>query len=70
MPEQWINIWSPLDIISGALDDYDITGVPDRENKGVQNKIDNDVDCPLLAHNQYWENDLFMRILYDECRKG
>ena len=36
----WTNIWSPMDIISGALDYYDDPGMPLNNPQRVQNLID------------------------------
>jgi hypothetical protein len=52
----WINVYSRSDIISGSLKFYDVPGthVP----PGVQNLIDKDAVVPLVAHVDYWKNDL------------
>jgi hypothetical protein len=60
----WINIWSRMDIISGSLDYYDDPVVPAADPKHVQNMIDPQARRPLLAHVQYWDNDLLRKQLY------
>ena len=48
----WINIYSPWDIISGALNYYD---VPDqRDPRAVQNRPDPEATTLLAAHTEYW----------------
>ena len=61
---EWINIWSRMDIISGALDYYDDPVVGPNNPQHVQNMIDPDARTPLLAHLQYWTNELLRRQLY------
>ena len=58
----WVNIWSPADIISGDLDFYDDLG----KSKGreVDNVVDTRATTPLLAHVEYWKNDLLFERLY------
>jgi hypothetical protein len=62
----WINISSPMDIISGKLDYYDDPGVGPREPQHVQNLIDRQAWIPIAAHNQYWTKKLLRKILYTE----
>jgi hypothetical protein len=62
---RWINLWSPMDIISGALGYYD--AIPADHALHVKNIIDPQARIPLKAHVQYWRNDLFRRTLHDEC---
>jgi len=60
----WINLWSPMDIISGALDYYDD---PDRQSTGpecVRNTIDWGAWVPLYAHVQYWRSKRLRKHLY------
>jgi len=45
-PAQWVNVWSPQDIISGPLDYYG----------QVENDRDPAAATPLAAHVQYWDN--------------
>jgi hypothetical protein len=52
----WVNVYSRNDIISGSLKFYDVPNmtVP----PGVQNLPDKDATVPLVAHVDYWKNDL------------
>lgn len=63
-PERWINLYSWMDIISGRLRFYD-----DPEGQGnsrnVRNLYDRQAILPLAAHTEYWGNDLFADILYE-----
>jgi hypothetical protein len=56
-PKEWINIWSPQDILGGKLDFYDL--------RCCENKPDSDASTPLVAHTQFWDNHL----LYDHIRR-
>jgi len=60
----WVNIWSPMDIISGALDYYDDPSVPPCDPRHVQNKRDPSASFPILAHVQYWGNACLRETLY------
>jgi hypothetical protein len=65
-PQGWINIYSPADIISGAVNYYHLPageGAPDQRT--VDNCVDYEANWPLLAHNQYWENRRLRQVLYD-----
>jgi hypothetical protein len=62
-PAQWINIYSPWDIISGRLDLYDLPGAP--IPPGVDNRPDPDATTLLMAHTEYWNDTLLVRTLYD-----
>ncbi len=65
---RWINIHAPADIISGHLDYYDVPETDKDDVKGfnpVFNKIDPEATTPLLAHVQYWENEMLHEELYD-----
>lgn len=52
----WVNVWSPVDIVSGELDFYD-----DSTARGysaatrVLNVRDEQASTPLVAHTQYWK---------------
>ena len=50
----WVNVYSRNDIISGALEFYDLPGtaIP----PGVKNVKDEDAFVPLVAHVDYWGN--------------
>jgi hypothetical protein len=60
----WVNIWSPMDIISGALDYYDDPKVLGSDPRHVQNEVDREATRPLLAHVQYWGNERLRETLY------
>ena len=59
-PRRWINIWSPLDWISGPVNYYEDPAAP-----FVENHEDPDARLPLVAHTHYWTNAFFARTLYD-----
>jgi hypothetical protein len=59
-PQRWINIWSPLDWISGPVNYYDDPAAP-----FVENHEDPDARLPLVAHTHYWSNAFLARTLYD-----
>lgn len=62
---QWINMWSPMDIISGALNYYD-------DPRGGTNPVHNVINwaawVPFYAHVQYWDSKPFRKLLYDAVR--
>ena len=72
-PEEWVNLYSKSDIISGALDYYDtpdkhdkkgnalipVPPVPPAMRKPVNNLRDPDARTPLAAHVEYWDGELF-----------
>jgi len=60
----WVNIWSRMDIISGELNYYDDPSLPPNVAPCVQNKPDPEARTPLLAHVQYWNNQLLRQQLY------
>jgi hypothetical protein len=53
----WVNLHSPHDIISGALDLY----------PQVINRRDLQADTPLWAHVQFWSNELLARTIAEAC---
>ena len=74
-PQEWVNLWSHADIISGHLDFYDPPNVLNAKHpehyvhsrlnpKGVQNYIDPDAKTPLKAHIEYWDGRMFAEQLY------
>jgi hypothetical protein len=73
-PAKWINIYSPWDIISGYLDLYDLpikkgstkVDQQDEQNakKRVCNRADRDATTLLMAHTEYWNNQLLVETLY------
>ena len=62
-PERWVNIYSPWDIISGALEYYDLPGATDPRR--VTNRLDRDATTLLMAHVEYWEDGLLPEVLAD-----
>jgi hypothetical protein len=62
-PKRWINIYSPWDIISGSLDLYDLD--PGKHPEAVKNVADRDATTLLMAHTEYWSNELLVKTLYD-----
>jgi hypothetical protein len=61
----WINVYSPRDIISGKLEFYDDKKAKDYEDKRrVNNVIDEDAMIPLAAHIEYWNNTTLFDQLY------
>ncbi|MFI5070784.1 MAG: hypothetical protein ACHP8A_07830 [Terriglobales bacterium] len=74
-PQEWINLWSRADIISGHLDFYDPPNAINAKHpehyvharmnpKGIQNHIDPDAKTPLKAHIEYWDGKMFADQLY------
>ena len=64
-PAKWINIYSPWDIISGSLDLYDLPPEGANKNsKAVDNRSDPDATTLLMAHTEYWSNELLVKTLY------
>lgn len=63
----WVNIWSPFDVISGSLeyyDDPDLRKHDPRCQLKVQNMRDPKANKPFAAHVQYWKNPLLGEQLY------
>ena len=62
---EWVNIHSGADIISGELEYYDFKDdtQPQHYNP-IRNERDKDASTPLVAHVQYWENELLHNELY------
>ncbi len=64
---RWVNIYSKRDIVAGSLDYYDCEtakGYSDRRK--VQNMEDPNAITPLVAHVEYWENEM----VFEEFLKG
>jgi hypothetical protein len=64
----WVNIFSPLDIISGELNFFDPPEQKQAEpttfsHKPVFNLTDPQATIYLAAHVEYWNNDLLFKIL-------
>jgi len=75
-PPRWINLWSPNDPVSGALQYYDLDdehrgepGAAATQDRRVRNLIDGQARTPGLAHEQYWRNALLARVLYQEVTR-
>jgi hypothetical protein len=60
----WVNIWSPMDIVSGELNYYDDPDLPKDDPLRVINMVDKKAWIPLMAHVQYWNNELLRKQLY------
>ena len=76
----WVNIWSPEDVVSGRLDFYDAADAAPcatgqhprgagRDVRHVVNVRDPNAAVPLVAHVQYWSSPLLARILLDAIRE-
>jgi hypothetical protein len=65
-------VYSPWDLISGALEFYDPPRRPDRspDPKAVSNKSDPDARTLFLAHLEYWEGALIFDTLLDALDTG
>jgi hypothetical protein len=61
---RWINIYSPWDIISGALNYYDVPGTP--TPPAVNNRLDPEATTLLGAHTEYWDDPLLRETLAAE----
>jgi len=62
---EWVNIHSSADIISGELEYYDYKDESNPQDfNPIRNERDQDARIPLVAHVQYWENDLLHKELY------
>jgi hypothetical protein len=64
---RWINIYSPWDIISGALNYYDTHNKP--VPPGIDNQADRDATTLLAAHVEYWSNPLLRETLVAELTR-
>ncbi len=60
-PERWVNIYSPWDIISGALEYFDLPNTSD--GRRVTNQRDRDATTFLMAHVEYWEDPMLPEVL-------
>ena len=75
-PDEWINIYSNLDIISGYIDYYDDPDMKEDSPEGkkywsrkVKNIIDWSCWIPLAAHNQYLKSTLLSDTLMKVLKK-
>lgn len=59
---EWINIYSPWDIISGSLDFYDLPGSTHQYR--VDNRPDEEATTLLAAHVEYWQNRELFKTLH------
>jgi hypothetical protein len=75
-PQQWVNLWSTWDIISGSLDFYDPPCcehdelIQDDDNllrnaKRIENVKDLEATTLLAAHTQYWKGNQLFKTLYE-----
>jgi len=53
---RWVNVYSRMDIIGGALDYYDNPDVPSDAPSRVRNLIDPDASRLIAAHVQHWKS--------------
>jgi hypothetical protein len=73
-PQEWVNLYSKSDIISGPLDFYDPPNKDNAKNtvafqdpataptiheRAVKNLLDPDARTPFAAHVEYWKGQLF-----------
>lgn len=68
-PRAWTNIYAEADWISASVDYYDTPIEHEAERwshprSRVENVRDPEALTPLLAHNEYWTNDLFAERLH------
>ncbi len=66
---RWVNIWSPRDVISGSLDYYDDPDTADFPEQRIENLCDKQAWKPLIAHVQYWDNELLARVLHEQVTR-
>ncbi|MGO9641058.1 MAG: hypothetical protein ACLP1Y_07135 [Candidatus Acidiferrales bacterium] len=62
-PAEWVNIWSWFDIVSANLRFYDDPSGAGA-GKRVVNKTDPEAFVPLVAHTEYWNDDLLGDTMY------
>ena len=65
---KWINVYSPNDLFSGALDFYDSADAPGRAGREVINLVDEQATTPILAHVEYWKNSLLYAALFEHIK--
>ncbi|MGQ0678765.1 MAG: hypothetical protein ACT4OM_03745 [Actinomycetota bacterium] len=66
-PKEWVNIYSPWDLISGSLDLYDDKSTPP-DDRAVKNIVDPKASTLLAAHVEYWDSDLIYRTIYSALK--
>jgi hypothetical protein len=64
-PDRWVNLWSPMDIISGRLKYYDEIDPGEGAGQRVENLWDREAWVPFAAHTEYWQNRLLAQTLYE-----
>jgi hypothetical protein len=64
-PQEWVNIWSPMDIISGRLRYYDDMDKTAGGGRRVANMWDKEAWVPFAAHTEYWQDEMFAREIYE-----
>lgn len=64
----WINLWSPWDVVSGSLDYYDATNLPESDPLHVQNEKDPAAWVPFYAHVQYWTGRRLAQHLFNAVK--
>jgi hypothetical protein len=66
---KWINVFSRNDIISGALEFYDLHSIRRQvplPDVAVHNIVDKDAAVPLVAHVNYWHNETVWKELLSQ----
>jgi hypothetical protein len=66
---RWVNIWSPMDIISGELNYYDYPSEAKGNPNHVANMVDPDASTPLVAHVQYWNNPMLAKQIHEQVTR-
>jgi len=61
---RWVNIWSPMDIISGSVDYYDDPAQAPTPQQLVENIRDPEARIPFAAHVQYWSGETLRKQIY------
>ena len=72
-PFRWINVYSRNDVFSGKLVFYDLRKMQEPKEvppKAVHNVVDKDASVPLVAHVDYWKNNLVWRELIQRIAPG
>jgi len=68
-PNLWTNLWSPLDVISGSLQYYDLPAMQQTQSPlAVENLKDPAGTIPFAAHVQYWTGNLLATTLYEAVK--
>jgi hypothetical protein len=70
-PDEWLNIYSWMDLISAPLHYYDNPDDPnDGDPKRVKNRLDWRAWIPLVAHTEYWTDNVLGDALYKKITTG